>query len=92
MKDTYKDSPQEIHRWIGSLSEYEKEIFNKAYLIAVCGFAEQMVESKRKLIYHILDAKDEEKKDLLGRLQVLDVLENYYEKKASRLGKSFLQT
>lgn len=95
MYEAYSDNPFEIEKWIESLTPEQKDMFDKGYVIALCGLLEQICESKRKILNKImeLDTEDEDyefnKSQLDSRLLLLEIYEKHYTYRAKHLTKRY---
>lgn len=90
MLETYKDNPENIEKWLNTLSPSERILFDRGYNLALCGLLEQLCETKRRLLDKIVeleDSDDDHKLQLLSRLHILDVYEQHYEQRAKLLSK-----
>lgn len=88
MKDTYKDKPIDIERWVETLSDKERELFDKGYLTALHGVLEMFVDTKQTLLEKVIvlnKDQDDLRKQLLSRVHILDVLEKGYERRVRNL-------
>lgn len=83
----YLDKPREIEKWVLTLTDKEREIFDAGYVLALCSLLEQITESKTKLANKMFDledvAEDEDEEEffraqLEARLLLLDIYEKHY--------------
>lgn len=95
MHDMYSDFPLEIEKWIEGLNEHDKNMFDKGYVIALCGLLEQISESKRKILAKILSIEETDedyqdaKSQLDSRLLLLDIYEKHYSHRVKNLTKRY---
>lgn len=97
MLDLYNDNPEEIEKWINSLTDMERAMFDRGYVVALLGFLEQLNESQRKILQKILsleeeDFEDEEefdeaKRQLESKLLLLDIYEKHYQYRVRTLAR-----
>lgn len=83
----YMDNPYEVENWIETLSDKERALFNKGYVVALFGLLEQISESKAKIINKLIDI-DEGSSDwiqLKARLLLLDIYEKHYANRVKNL-------
>lgn len=95
MHDMYNDNPLNIEKWIEGLDSVQKDMFDKGYVIALCGLLEQISESKRKILNRllVLDPEEEDyeesKLQLDSRLLLLDIYEKHYTYRVKHLSKRY---
>lgn len=88
MQLEYMDNPHKVEEWIETLSDNEREIFDKGYVLALHGVLEQITESRHVIEMKLMEHKEEKGpkiKQLLSRLVILDSLEKHYTERVNQL-------
>lgn len=90
MENIYKDSSINIELWIETLTDKERELFDKGYSVAISGILEHITEIKTILLEKCLDLEDSKrlKAQYLSRVHILDVLDRHYTKRLHLLEPS----
>lgn len=85
--ESYEDRPYDIEKWLETLTDKERELFDRGYITALNGVLEHMVEIKNTLLSKSLDLEDNLhlKRQLLSRVHILDVMEKHYRKRVKVL-------
>lgn len=86
----YMDNPYEVEKWIESLTDKERDIFDKGYAIAVHGVLEQISDLKRVAMNKFMGLDPDKRKDktldtLYAQLQILEILERHYTRRIHNL-------
>ena len=97
--DLYNDNPRNIEEWIDSLSEHDRAMFDRGYVMALLGLLEQLNESQRKILSRILSLEEEEfedeeefgeaKRQLESKLLLLDIYEKHYSYRVRNLTRRY---
>lgn len=80
MHSLYQDNPRYIESWLKSLSEKERELVDKGYVLALEGLLEQICDSKTKILEEYMKLEDHKprRSALLHRLRMLEIYEKHY--------------
>lgn len=94
MFDHYDDNPTELLNYMATLSQAEKEVFDKGYVAALLSVVDQLNDSQRKLLAKMMaNADNEEAIDQLkSRMLLLDIYEKHYRMRIKHLSTRYLQT
>lgn len=88
MDKSYRDNPLLLEDGIANLTDAERKAFDFGYVAAICGFLEQIQDSKNRILSKaVVTGGELSQIELLSRIHLLDIYERHYEKRLKQLEK-----